>query len=244
MLGLEEIEASRDQREKDRILREATLFALLMERFETAQAEDAHRKATKRKNVTGGWSLRQCNDRSKQLAAQVGQIEILERMAALGISLEAMKATGVNFESNREKESGSPGINLVSATFVNADFQNSNLRFGNFSGSDLQFSKFGQSCLESARFVGADLRMADFVKSDLSNADLSKADLSGADLAMTDLSSANFSAAILENTDLTGAYLQSITGLTQAQLDRACANSAKKEPRLPESLTWKMRECP
>ena len=76
-----------------------------------------------------------------------------------------------------------------------------------------------------------------------------KSDFIAADLTNALLKNANLSCAILENTNLTGADLRGARGLTQAQLDKACADR-DKPPNLEnlldeitgEPLIWRGRQ--
>ena len=86
--------------------------------------------------------------------------------------------------------------------------------------------------LSAARLDHSDLSYASLQGSNMSSADLTNAILSGADL-----SGANLSGAILVGADLSGVTLSEngkipVTGLTQGQLDEACAS-----PNDPPNLT-------
>ncbi len=65
----------------------------------------------------------------------------------------------------------------------------------------------------------------------MKNVKLKRADLSGANL-----SEANLTNAVLRVTKLNGTNLSGVSGLTQAQLDRACGDDATVPP---EGLTIK-----
>ena len=231
-------------------LREATLFAMLMERFAKARAEEEknERSATRSVDSRGEYKFRRCNSRGQQLNAEVGQIEILEKMNEMGIDLEGIKANRVNFKTllDRERDPASSGIKLGGAKLVDADFRESNLENADFRGAKLNFARFARSCLKRAQFTGADLPKADFRRADARDADFSNADLSNAVLGRADLSGANFAGTDLTNADLTSADLRSVRNLTQRQLDRACANPRREPPRLSRNrnLTWKVRDCP
>jgi uncharacterized protein YjbI with pentapeptide repeats len=65
---------------------------------------------------------------------------------------------------------------------------------------------------------------------DFRSASFRKADLSGANLAHAKVDAADFTGADLSITSIRGTDLSRVLGLTQAQLDKACADSATKVP--------------
>ena len=252
---LREFEADRDLRaetlaefQQSRGARVATLFAMLAEHFAKARAEDekSERSATRSIDGRGGYSFKKCNGSTRQLKAEVGQIEILEQMNEMGIDLEGIKAWRLNFTTDldHERAAALSGIKLGNAKLVDAQFWESNLAYADFRGGVLNFARFSRSCVQGARFAGADLPRAHFVRADATLADFSNADLSGADLARGDFDRAKFAGANLMNAEITGAYLRTAKGLTQSQLDRACADGEKEPPLVPRHLEWKPRECP
>ncbi len=103
---------------------------------------------------------------------------------------------------------------------------------------------------------GADLSGADLSGAQLSPADLSGADLSGADLSHAHLHEANVASASFQNTKLSGTSFSlpksfgvAVRGLTQGQLDKACADPADP-PRLEgvvdrdnSVLRWRRNPC-
>jgi uncharacterized protein YjbI with pentapeptide repeats len=62
------------------------------------------------------------------------------------------------------------------------------------------------------------------------NVNFHNADLTGANLAHSNLSGADLTGAVLDITSIKGADLSRAKGLTQAQLDQACADAATKVP--------------
>ena len=130
------------------------------------------------------------------------------------------------------------------------------------SGGDFSFSKLGHAKLARAKLIGAalintDLRWADLREANLAgarllNAVLSDANLSGVNLKEASLSLTNLSGARLVNTDLTGADLLQVdlsgamliraVGLSQEQLDAACAETNKR-PSIPQGLIWRGTAC-
>ena len=156
--------------------------------------------------------------------ARYGYMQILERMVDLGINLRAIDLTCANLveqgSHSVSTRSVSPrGINLSKAGLVAAKFNNSHLISANFSDADLR----------GAFFWGSNLSFADFSNSDLSGADVTKAVLTGANLS--------------------GAILDGVVGLTQEQLDMACASVTSppimlpKEKETNKKLVWQGRLC-
>ena len=98
-----------------------------------------------------------------------------------------------------------------------------------------------------------DISLASIHGSRLSDATLSNADLSGTVLSHSDLSGAEFRNTRLSGTDFTGGSLpdaRPVTGLTQEQLDQACAepdNPPKlegvRDAKTDEPLVWRGKPC-
>ena len=115
----------------------------------------------------------------------------------------------------------------------------------NLSGSNLQGAN-----LSSANLPEADLTSAFLMGTDLSHSQLLDANLSKAQLISANLVDAEFTGANLSGADLSGSPANGSTsksppvGLTQAQLDHACADP-DNPPKLDESsgLTWNNRPC-
>ena len=156
--------------------------------------------------------------------ARYGYMQILERMVDLGINLRAIDLTCANLveqgsQSVSTRSISPRGINLSKAGLVAAKFNNTHLVVANFSDADLRGASFRSSSLTSA----------DFSNSDLSGADVTKAVLTGANLS--------------------GAILDEVVGLTQEQLDMACASETSppimlpKEKETNKKLVWQGRLC-
>ncbi len=108
--------------------------------------------------------------------------------------------------------------------------------------------------LNAAYLVGVDLRNAVLDQSSFAGADLSNADLTDADLTDTNLTDAylwfanltgaNLTDANLWDANLTDADLTGALGLTQSQLDVACAYDAEyPQVNLPDGLEWRGGLC-
>ena len=171
----------------------------------------------------------------------------LRRANLSGTNLRYAKMDGVILgdtirESNGvSTESLDMGSNLSGADLSGARFVDAEL-----SGADLSDVYADRPVFARARLRWATLHYAIFINADLSGADLSHADLFGATLRSADLSGAT-----LQLADLTGAHLSQVDGLTQDELDKACASSGNK-PTIVDSndantmtpLEWGGGECP
>ncbi len=132
-----------------------------------------------------------------------------------------------------------------------ANLSNLQLQTANFSHAWLTAANLACAVLPHADLSYARLRIANLTGAKLRNADLSEADLWGANLAGAVLWNAN-----LSGTDFCGirarsdAYRTPACGLTQSQLDEACADPANP-PKLKgildagtgEPLVWQGKPC-
>ena len=103
-------------------------------------------------------------------------------------------------------------------------------------GADLTNQCVKQGNLEGAKFDGARLVLMCMSYADFRGASFRDADLAGANLAHATVDDADFTGADLSIASIRGTDLSRATGLTQAQLDRACADS---ETKVPAGLTAK-----
>ena len=134
---------------------------------------------------------------------------------------------------------------LSTTRLADANFSGSRMLLAKFAGVDLQGAAMADANLPNTRFDSAVLYGVDF-----SNSELSEADLSNTWLTSVTLTGATLHRTNLTSTDLSGFFSESSTktlpptGLTQAQLDQACA-AADKPPKLDKSsgLSWNPRPC-
>ncbi len=112
------------------------------------------------------------------------------------------------------------------------------------SGCDLRGANLRGAELSGAGLANANLAGADLRKAILLGAVFSGADLRGADLSEALLEDARFGNANLANADLRGARiggadLSEAVGLTQGQLDVACADAAGRPfaTKVPKGMT-------
>ena len=127
-----------------------------------------------------------------------------------------------------------------------ANFAGSRMLSARFSGAHLQGAVMSEANLPDTEFDSAMLLNVDF-----SNSELLNADLSDTNLTSVNLTDAGLHNAILSGTDLSGFVNENSArafppmGLTQTQLDKACADP-DKPPKLDNSsgLTWNPRPSP
>ena len=239
---------------QSRTVNEATLLVLAMERIEAARKLDSPRDKEDRpkRAVSKDDNEVNCSSKSKQFSARAGQIPILERMARLGISLRDLVLRDVNLvvtRKRRDKENEElRGIDLSGADLSYADLSNTNLRDARLSNANLSGAQLDGSCLKDALLMDSHLYRADIETSDLDGADLSNANLSDADLYQVNFIGATLSGAILTNANITGANFKRVKGLTQDQLNGACAESDEPPRNLPKvdrkRLEWRPKQCP
>ena len=111
------------------------------------------------------------------------------------------------------------------------------------SGADLAKAELTGAGLSAADLAGANLRGAVLLGATLNDANLKGADLGGAYLSDATFGGADLTGANLRGVRLDGADLADAIGLTQAQLNHACAGTAGApfKTRLPAGLT--VRPC-
>ncbi len=107
-------------------------------------------------------------------------------------------------------EHNCPGCDLHGA-----DLSNQCVKGGDLTGANFDSVKALYMCMSSANFT---------------NVSFHNADLTGANLAHSNLTGADLTGAVLDITSIKGTDLSRTKGLTQAQLDQACADTATKVP--------------
>ena len=160
---------------------------------------------------------------------------------------EVMQAIGSRSLSGLSLERKSNGFKLY-------------LRDVNLSGVQLRDVNLSKAWLTNADLSGAVLRYVDLSRARLRRANLTRADLRNANLSGATFWGANFSRAIIRNADISGADLCGASassahralayGLTQAQLDEACADP-DNPPKLQgvldaktgKQLVWRGKPC-
>ena len=102
-----------------------------------------------------------------------------------------------------------------------ADLSNQCVKGGDLTGANFAEVNAHYMCMSLANFTDVDFRGAD---------------LTGANLAYSNLTGADLTGAVLDITSIKGTDLSRTKGLTQAQLDQACAD---KETKVPKGLVAK-----
>ena len=148
-------------------------------------------------------------------------------------------------------------VNLYLAEISRADLSGASISRANLSGAGLMHTNLSGAGLYGANLSDAVLNNANLSDAVLDNANLSDASLGDANLSGAHLRQANLSDTVLDNTNLTGVRLTlgrgslAVNGLTQAQLDLACADP-DNPPKLDgvldaetgEQLVWHGKPCP
>jgi uncharacterized protein YjbI with pentapeptide repeats len=131
------------------------------------------------------------------------------------------------------------GAKLHNAVLTGADLSGANLHGAAGEAANLQRSNLRGAVLTQAQLARADLAGANLKGADLAGANLDGADLKGAVLEGANGRAARLQGANLAGAKLNGADLSDTVGLSQAQLDATCGDSANT--RLPGNLT--LRPC-
>jgi uncharacterized protein YjbI with pentapeptide repeats len=100
---------------------------------------------------------------------------------------------------------------------------------------DLSGSNLSNQCVKGGDLTGADFTgvTAEYMcmsQANFTDVSFRNANLTGANLANSNLTGADFTGAMLDITSLKGADLSHAKGLTQKQIDIACADKATKLP--------------
>lgn len=168
--------------------------------------------------------------------ARAGHIPIFEEMVRLRINLSFIDASEVNLTPNDLDliEIGSYGIHLSDSILRNAQMNSANLAGAQFSNSELWKANFTDSFLLWSDFTNAKLMHADFTRAEANTVNFTSAQLHGAIFSDTNISHSSFLNA---------------KGLTQRQLDSACADKGAAPMHLPNDhgsekpLVWHQRVC-
>lgn len=120
--------------------------------------------------------------------------------------------------------------NLASAGLREADLSDADCRYAIFTSADLRRADLSGADLTGANLSVANLRGATLRLSKLSEASLRGADLAGACLTDAALAATDFAGANLLDTDLRQSDLTWAVGLTQAQINKARADTSTRMP--------------
>lgn len=123
------------------------------------------------------------------------------------------------------------GASCPRCNLFQADLSGATLKGRNLAGARLRQADLSLAEMNRTSFAGADLRDVNFYGGVFGGASFAGANLSQASLVGTYLQGANFRGAILAGANLSGAEMDRATGLTQAQLNRACGDGSTRLPR-------------
>jgi hypothetical protein len=132
---------------------------------------------------------------------------------------------------------------------IDADFSHANMKKAHFTENGASFDRFSRTDLQGADFFGsdlthADLRDADLRKAEMSDVKLANAWMNNVNLRGAQLYHVNFQGVDLNQADLRGVDLSNTTGLTRAQISKACTDSKTRlPPRLGRNFRSTATEC-
>jgi len=209
------------EREKDRAVRIATMFVQIAQTLALPDGLGLNAvKSSVELLASESVPMRKINLAGADLSGAD-----LEGADFVNAVLRGANLDGANLENADIRGADLEGAVFSGANLENANVRRANLRQASLNHANLKGAKLGSSNLEGASLVGANLSFASPIDANLSNADISDANLSGT-IFFIDIHP--------YNTDR--------TGLSQGQLDQACA-SPDNPPILPEILTWKGLTC-
>jgi uncharacterized protein YjbI with pentapeptide repeats len=119
----------------------------------------------------------------------------------------------------------------VRCDLFQAEFSYMDLSGRNFTGARLRQADLDIASLNDARLNGADLSVANAFGARFTGVNLAGANLTQGNFVGAHFEGANLSRARLEGAIFSGADLSEARGLTQAQLNAACGDSATVLPR-------------
>ncbi|QSF53499.1 pentapeptide repeat-containing protein [Brevundimonas fontaquae] len=123
------------------------------------------------------------------------------------------------------------GASCAGCNLFQGDFSGLEARGLNLAGSRLRQADLSLSVMNRTRFSNTDMRDVEAYGGVFSGSNFSRANLTNASFVGAYLEGASFAGATLSGTNLSGAQLARATGLTQAQLNRACGDSSTVLPR-------------
>ena len=179
---------------------------------------------------------------------------VMKEARLINIDFTDARAWRVDLSGATVFQDGKPLFDLDSAILSPARLFDGTLSPTQLFNVDLSGKSIESAHLDQVRINTSDLSDTHFLGSDLSRARIFKSKLSGAEILRTHMSGAT-----LHDTDLSGTYFYDphggtatspVTGLTQAQLDEACADP-DNPPKLDgildaetdEPLVWRGKPC-
>tara|TARA_R110002167_G_scaffold7040_14_gene33257 strand:- start:1578 stop:2069 length:492 start_codon:yes stop_codon:yes gene_type:complete len=152
---------------------------------------------------------------------------LLTALAALALVAAASPAFAQNAGQIARVRGGAscPGCNLFQGSFGGLEARDLNL-----TGARLRQADLSLSVMNRTRFNNTDMRDVDAYGAVFSSSNFSRANLTNASFVGAYLEGSSFSGATLDGTNFSGAQLARATGLTQAQLNRACGDASTTLP--------------
>ena len=212
-----ELSESIKERQREQLLREATLYSMASELLQRAREIERHFRETG-------------NMDSAQIVDRTGYIRVLEIMVRSNISLGGINATDVRLDRAQLQEADLQGANLFGAVFFGADLSGSNLEDALLSDAFIGPSGPRSSSWKNRRYIFSE-------QANLSNVNFTRSIMKNTTIWGAELSGANFLDAEFDNTRL---YFVDLTGtiyLTKHQLSKACGEHVT----LPKG--WKINPC-
>ncbi len=210
------------------------------ENWFVARGTSAEGKALELLDVINGAQLRHADLRNvNAVGAFLGKAELhdarLDNAELMGAQLQEADLSGAQLQGANLSGAEMQKAVLLGANLQKADLWGAQLQEADLIGVQLQLANLSQAQLQEANLTRAQLQnaflfWAELQGTKLSQAQLQKAVLLGANLQKADLSGAQLQGAILSDADLRAADLTDVKGLTQSQIDRACADLTTKLP--------------
>ena len=142
------------------------------------------------------------------------------------------------------------GADLTNADLTSVDLTNAVLTNATLTNATLTNAVLTNAILRNAVLTNAVLINATLDSADLTSTNLSGAALSGSDLTGVYLTDSDLDGAYLTKADLTGAVLFRVKGLTQGQLNLACADPdnppnlhGARDAKTGKPLEWRGKPC-
>jgi uncharacterized protein YjbI with pentapeptide repeats len=152
-------------------------------------------------------------------------------MRKLAVAAAILAIASPALAQNASQIAAAGRANCSGCNLFQADFSRKELKNKNYSSARLRQSDLTGVVMSGANFAGADLRDVTAYGGLFTGANFSNADLTNASFVGTYLQGARFSGANLAGVNFSGAEMDRASGLTQAQLNRACGDEATTLPR-------------
>ena len=179
---------------------------------------------------------------------------IMKNAELYDVDFTDAKAWNVDLSGARMEQRGKPLFDLDHANLSPIQLSNGTLSLTQILDADLSGKFIQYANLDRVQVTRSDLSGAHFLGTKLRGAVISKSNLSGAEIKRTDMAGAK-----IPGTDLSGTYFydphggaapSTVTGLTQTQLDEACADP-DNPPKLDgvldaetgQPLVWRGEPC-